>query len=308
MKFILRKFKLSPSKFKLSLSKFLLLAMLAQTAGAQQVTTEKKCAVRADGPLPTELWQLGDSTKHHDVRMNVELPSGHAPAAFVRLIEGKLGAVAAGVLQEWNEESDELPDTLRVRNNAELVAFFDRVVESVDAEALAAAEYMDNPDMASGSVRLDYRLRAEWPGMATFEANIYGYHAGAAHGMGVSFAETYDIATLESFSLAHFADTLSLKRSIYAHLADYFGHPAEEALFGATTPASPDFGRAFPFPQARPYLTAEGVAFVSQPYEIAPFAAGLPLAVVPYAEALGWATVEGRRWIERAMCAPENKD
>lgn len=37
-----------------------------------------------------------------------------------------------------------------------------------------------------------------------------------------------------------------------------------------------------PLPQAAPYLTADGMAFVYQPYEIAPYAAGRPSFTIPY--------------------------
>ncbi|MCH5182132.1 MAG: DUF3298 domain-containing protein [Prevotellaceae bacterium] len=308
MKIIQSKFKLSLSKFKLTPCIFSLCALLSQIVGAQQVAVTSEATLSAEGLLPTSLWELRDSTERHEVQLSVELPCGNAPEAFVRLLEGKFGVFAAGLLREWSGDEAGLCDTVRVTDNTSFMAFFDKVVDCVDSEVRAAAEVMTEAGLAAGTATLDYRLTAEWPGMATFGMNAYNYHPGAAHGMSVSYSETYDVQTLEAFSLAHFADTLALKRLVCEALTESFEDPLEQVLFEPVDPASPDFGCAFPLPQAAPFLTAGGVAFVYQPYEIAPFAFGLPMAVVPYADALQCASPEGRRWIERAMQATGSED
>lgn len=279
-----------------------------QTVVSQQTTVCEEADTCPAGLLPTDLWQLVDSTGHTVVAVTAELPGEDAPESFRRLIKGKFGVAAAGMLRQWKEDSENVCDTVRISDRASFVAFFDAVAGEVDAEVRTVAEMMTFANLAEGVAKLDYRPTAKWPEMVTFTTNAYHYHPGAAHGMEVSYAETYDVRTHEIFSLAHFSDTLGLKHLIYERLSDYFQIPAGQALFDPVDPDSSDFGRVFPFPEASPSLTAEGVKFIYQRYEIAPGAAGIPVAVVPYADALRFASPEGKRWLERAMCVPKEEN
>ena len=55
--------------------------------------------------------------------------------------------------------------------------------------------------------------------------------------------------------------------------------PESEADVSIETPL-----KSFPFPQAAPFLSRNGMTFVFQPYEITPFSLGAPKFTVPFDE------------------------
>ena len=56
-------------------------------------------------------------------------------------------------------------------------------------------------------------------------------------------------------------------------------------------------GDLIPLPSWQPYPCEDGLVFVYQQYEIAPYAAGMPAFTVPFDEIAPWLTPEARRII-----------
>ncbi len=69
----------------------------------------------------------------------------------------------------------------------------------------------------------------------------------------------------------------------------------EELKEQLITDYSVDF---LPLPQFPPYLTEKGVGFTYQPYEIAPYAAGMPSFTIPYEKIKPYMTVTAVKLIE----------
>lgn len=102
----------------------------------------------------------------------------------------------------------------------------------------------------------------------------YDYNAGAAHGIPWGFGRTFDLKNLRVLTL----DDIITKngrpavlKMIIASLQDEY---AECGMLNE--PEDIDF------PGCDPSLMAEGVAFDYGPYEIGPYALGMPQALIPY--------------------------
>jgi len=102
----------------------------------------------------------------------------------------------------------------------------------------------------------------------------YDYHAGAAHGIPWGFGRTFDLKNLRILTLDDIitkAGRPAVLKMIIASLQDEYG---EVGMLNA--PEDIDF------PGVDPSLMAKGVAFDYGPYEIGPYALGMPQALIPY--------------------------
>lgn len=102
----------------------------------------------------------------------------------------------------------------------------------------------------------------------------YDYNAGAAHGIPWGFGRTFDLKNLRILTLDDIvtkAGRPAVLKMIIASLQDEYG---EEGMLNA--PEDIDF------PYCDPSLMAKGVAFDYGPYEIGPYALGMPQALIPY--------------------------
>lgn len=293
-----------PDMKKTSFLLWLWLTLLSGAA-AQHVSVSRTTSTRLAGPLPVNQWALRDSTRLRSVRVSMELPYGSAPEGLKRLVGERLSALAEGVLGEWSGACPASVPAVRIADSGSFVSFFDALTDSVEARAREAGALAADGGLRPGTQWLSYGLAAEWPGLATFRTTAYAFRPGAAHGLATDYAETYDIHTLERFSTALFADTLALKQRLYEGLRGVLGEEPSGVLFCKAAPGDDGFGRAFPLPQCGAALMKEGVGFVYQPYEIAPYAAGLLRVTLSPQELLPLATAEGRRWLERVIQSPE---
>ena len=102
----------------------------------------------------------------------------------------------------------------------------------------------------------------------------YDYNAGAAHGDPWGFGRTFDLKNLRILTLDDIitkAGRPAVLKMIIASLQDEYG--ADGML------NEPD---EIDFPGYDPSLMAGGVAFDYGPYEIGPYALGMPQALIPY--------------------------
>ena len=102
----------------------------------------------------------------------------------------------------------------------------------------------------------------------------YDYNAGAAHGMPWGFGRTFDLKNLRVLTLDDIITKNgrpALLKMIIASLQDEYGECGM-----LNEPEDIDF------PGCDPSLMAEGVAFDYGPYEIGPYALGMPQALIPY--------------------------
>lgn len=113
-------------------------------------------------------------------------------------------------------------------------------------------------------------------------------YLGGAHGMSTEGGVTVRKTDGRRFGYDMFRDTDSeeFRQLIKDGLKDYFNQ-FEEAKVSTDEQLKnmlliDDDVNYLPLPQFQPYMTADGMVFIYQPYEIAPYAAGKPQFTVPY--------------------------
>ena len=102
--------------------------------------------------------------------------------------------------------------------------------------------------------------------------------SGGAHGFHTQQGYTFLKPSGELFTtpIINNPDDAAFQQLLRRSINEYFGpYPAEDWLW-----ASED--ELLPLPQCPPYLDNQGVTFIYQPYEIAPYAAGMPSFTIPY--------------------------
>ena len=129
-------------------------------------------------------------------------------------------------------------------------------------------------------------------------------YLGGAHGSWISRAVTFRKSDGRRFDAHMLHDTdseafhLLLKEGVKSYFADATDDTqiTDEMLKDMLLVESPvDY---LPLPQYPPHLTAEGVAFCYQQYEIAPYAAGLPSFTIPYDKIRTYLTATALQMIE----------
>ncbi len=152
------------------------------------------------------------------------------------------------------------------------------------------------PDFAEVSYDAGMERSYENLKAVTFELTIEQFLGGAhptSEFFGATFSKedgrmlTWDIIRPDSRQAFH--------DMLVDELKDYFGVKVDgismEHLLGV------DDVQHIPLPQSPPYLTAEGLAFIYQQYEIAPYAMGLPSAIIPYSRVKPFLTDAARELI-----------
>ena len=144
-----------------------------------------------------------------------------------------------------------------------------------------AAVPTDDPDemdeMAFESANeYDSSIEVYWQteNLLTLWDSGYDYNAGAAHGIPWGFGRTFDLKNLRVLTLDDIITKNgrpALLKMIIASLQDEYG---ECGMLNEPE----EIG----FPDCDPSLMAEGVAFDYGPYEIGPYALGMPQALIPY--------------------------
>lgn len=121
-------------------------------------------------------------------------------------------------------------------------------------------------------------------------------YLGGAHG-GVTGQGTFTFSKKDGSLVTSFLDPSSekalqpaLKRGLVQYLKEYGDEITVDQL--------PDYlfleEDYIPFPHYQPYPTEEGLVFVYQQYEIAPYAVGMPSFLIPYDELEPYYTEEAR--------------
>jgi hypothetical protein len=117
--------------------------------------------------------------------------------------------------------------------------------------------------------------------LVTFTKTVYVY-LGGAHGNTFVGGNTFRNSDGRKFGWDMFRtdfDYIELFKK--ALMQQYFKVKTEKELDDLLMLPTPGY---LPKPVSDPYLTKEGVVFVYQQYEIAPYAAGLPKFTLPYSE------------------------
>ena len=139
------------------------------------------------------------------------------------------------------------------------------------------------------------------PAYVVFQSQDYIYMGGAHGGVGGDGCLTFDKMN------GHFVKVLIdpenaeamqplLTKGLTSYFADAGEQIAEGDLRGYLTLSDEDI---IPLPAWQPYPTKDGLVFTYQQYEVAPYAAGMPSFVLPYAEVEPFLTEDAAKMLRR---------
>ena len=132
----------------------------------------------------------------------------------------------------------------------------------------------------------------------TYRLQLYEY-TGGAHGLAHIVGLTLRKRDGRRIGLDVFNDRRgdsAWNQMLLDGLMQYFEVGTEDEL--AAVLFNPEDARLAPMPQTEPYFTADGLTFVYQSYEIAPYAAGQPTFTIPYEQLRPYFNITGRRLFE----------
>lgn len=226
------------------------------------------------------------TTKSEEVTLYADYPTAGNPiltGAIAEYISESMGGTYEGSLE----------------NGDSLMAYYGTGI----AKKLRA-EYEDvgDTDRPPYAYSMEIRKEHETGKTVTYTALSYSY-MGGAHGMGTKRGTTFRKTDGRRFStdMLRNTDSEEFRKMIKEGLRTYFKEEGEEPADDRQlkdmllTESSVD---DLPLPQFDPYLTKDGVAFVYQQYEIAPYAAGMPAFTIPYDKMKPYLTVTGLSMIE----------
>ena len=193
---------------------------------------------------------------HYDIDLDVPATGPHQLVASIKQwLNGVLGG-------SYSEEPNFDEDMLRYYS----MEYFD------DKSDIASDATM--PDFA---LTLSATVKESNDRFVSYEVEGYDY-TGGAHGMPIEYGATFVMADGSQLGWDMFADNTDLSLLFKHYVATYFevdnDSSVNELLFE-------DAARNFPLPIQAPWLVADGVKFCYTAYEIAPYAAGRPSAVIP---------------------------
>lgn len=218
----------------------------------------------------TDSVKFEDSSKVAEVIISVDFPAeGPQPLAGIvrEYISEELGGTYSGNLTEATE----------------MLAHYGKTLKD-SLESMAKADGRE--DMPQYYIMRSILKTHETDKYITYTSSTETYYGGA-HGMHTAYGTTFrksDGRRL-GYEMLINTDRKEFRALIKDGLKQYFTEDGqatisdEELKDMLLTESSTDF---IPLPQFAPELGEDGVVFTYQPYEIAPYAAGMPSFIVPY--------------------------
>lgn len=162
---------------------------------------------------------------------------------------------------------------------------YDSAEELVDA--LAAHLQANDPDQTQEfSISKVY----ENSKLVTFVISGYDYPCGAAHGMPYNFGATFRKSDGKEMGKSLVRKNAKLNSLLKAGLKKYFEVNSDAELRECISEPL----KSLSLPGSEPWVEKKGVVFMYGAYEIAPYAAGMPYAVIPISKILPYLTTEGK--------------
>ena len=162
----------------------------------------------------------------------------------------------------------------------------------------AAAQFGANSAMGQSACYVQFKKVFETGQFVSYTAETYEY-AGGAHGgeslTGGTFRKTdgrkfeWDMFTAEGKEKLRYM----IKNRLKAH---YFKAGSDEDFYNMLLAENARY--EFPLPETAPICRFNGMEFVYQQYEIAPYAAGLPSCILPYDSLKAFVTTTAQPLLE----------
>lgn len=248
------------------------LAFAALTVACQNNSQTK------ESPLTTDSLTYESKSNNSEVSITVDVPTaGPTPLA--------------NIIREYI--SEELGGTYRndINNPHSMLAYYGKGMEKNLKDMTVYDNRESMPTLSdSRSISKTY----ETDKFVVYTSRIETYYGGA-HGMHTGTTATFRKSDGRRFGheMLTGTNTESFKLLIKEGLKEYFKEDSKAPISDEDlknmllTEYSVDF---LPLPQYAPALGKEGVTFTYQPYEIAPYAAGMPSFTVPYDKILPYLT------------------
>ena len=132
----------------------------------------------------------------------------------------------------------------------------------------------------------------------TYKYTMYNY-LGGAHGtsalLGVTFRKS-DMRRMGWEIVRNYAND-PFQELMRKGLREYFEVKSDDELKNMFL--NPDHIYSLTLPECPPLFTDHGIMFVYNPYEIGPYAAGMPTFTIPYADIQPYLTTTAQKLIEK---------
>ena len=245
---------------------------------SQQVTTNILSQSDKDMTFTTDSFSIEKVGLGGDFSATVQMPTGGNP-------------LLVNSVNEWISEQLGNSYDGDVNDMKQMLEFYAKLYTTAKDSTLIDTVWSDGK-YAEEALDRGYVIEKlyETPKLVTFGVNIYLFYHGAAHPSTIYNAQTFRKSDGRRFGWEIiyednvYADDnsyIQLEAQLRAGIAKHFEVANEDDLGDLLTIEKSDFSYNFPRPQAVPYLTKEGLNFVYQQYEIAPYAMGLPSVTIP---------------------------
>lgn len=199
-------------------------------------------------------------------------------------------------IREWINET--LGGTYEgdLNDGQKLIAYYGQ--KHADQVKREIEEIGENTAMDKSVYYVQIRNKFETERFITYTAEIYEY-AGGAHGGDVEIGGVFRKSDGRRFGWDMFTSEgkTTLRNMIKEELKNnYFKANNDEEFYAMLMTEEAKY--IFPLPVTAPICLRNGVKFVYQQYEIAPYAAGKPFCIIPYEKLTGLFTVTMKPLVE----------
>lgn len=220
--------------------------------------------------LVSHLYDKNDG--RYDIKCMVYYPTGGTNTLLVKEARKWIDEILDCTYERSERYKGDFAD-----GQAMLDYYAERHKEYVYAEDL----YDDTDFVPGGNYEDSIRVIAESDKYLTLFDDAYFFGAGAMHGVPMCYGVTLLKDNAQRVTWDMFTSSISRFQPIIKNgLRTYFQLGKNASLDEYIILV--DDINAIPLPACLPILTAEGVKFIYQPYEIASYASGIPAFTVPY--------------------------
>lgn len=249
-------------------------------------------AIAACGGQATEGEQLAfDSVKYENTANNIEVT---IKADYPVKGDGAL----ANAIREYVSETLGGTYTGNLAAADSVMAYYGK------AQADSMAQWMDNEPDDGPQLMMFFEIKKVYENDNYVTLTTYNEsYTGGAHGNYITEGVTFRKSDGRRFGYDMLCNTQSdgFHKLIKEGLRQYFKQfeqPVETDSQLKEMLLTDDDINYLSLPDSQPYLTADGVVFTYQPYEIAPYAAGAPQFTVPFAKMKDYLTATAKKMVE----------
>lgn len=230
---------------------------------------------------------------HVHVRLYVDYPTSGNPQ-LIYAIQEYVSEVLGGTYEGNYNQGQEMMNAYGEGEWNRLKKEYDVMAQEVESQYLEGMSFY-----SSYEIRKVYETEE----LITF-ATQHEIYLGGAHGMqnysGITFRKSdgrrfgYDM--MRDIYTDNFYEIT--KEGLKEYFSEAVGHKPSDSVLEQWLMTN-DNVHALSHPIAQPYMTEEGVIFQYQPYEIAPYASGMPVFTVSYQDIMPFLMTGAKRMIKK---------